>query len=75
MSGEMPSNPHTDKVLAVRRALLCLWGGYIFVRVAEETVLQTDPCGRHTGASDLSPGYHREDERKALQVLRQTHLL
>ena len=27
MSGGMPSNPHTDKVLAVRRALLCLWGG------------------------------------------------
>ena len=53
MSGEMPSNPHTDKVLAVRRALLCLRGGYIFVRVAEETVLKISPCGRHTDGSGI----------------------
>ena len=68
----MPSNPHTDKVLAVRRALLCLRGGYIFVRVAEETVLQTCACGRHTADSGIK---HREDEHKALQVLWQAHLL
>jgi hypothetical protein len=32
----MPSNPHTDKVLAVRRALLCLLGG---INLSSSTLL------------------------------------